>query len=395
MDAHPGTVMREAARDRSSDAAAGASHQNDLASEITKIHETPPIDAIPGTIAGLGGLTEVTTHPTWMRRDIDAALAVCGDLLRGLDACLPAIAAAIRAASPRFAIVCGRGSSGHAGTFLRYLLGLRGGLIAADASPSILTVHRAAPAMTGALFVVLSQSGRSPDLVATAAAARETGATTLAIVNDPVSPAALACAHVLPILAGPERAVAATKTVINTLAAGAALVAALAGDRMLGDAVAALPSRLADALTLAWDGWSDALVDAPVAYVLARGPALAIAQELALKLGECVGLPALAYSTAEFRHGPRAALAPGMPVLVLHSDDASAADTATLAEELRAAGNRVFVTGADLRAPPAADALIDPIALLVPGYGAIERAARLRGRDPDAPPGLSKVTRTL
>ena len=334
-----------------------------------------------------------------MRRDIDAAPAVCAEMLRALGDRLPALAAAIRSAAPGFAIVCGRGSSGHAGTFLRYLLGLRGGLIAAEASPSILTVHGAAPAMAGALFVLLSQSGRSPDLVATAAAARAAGATTLAIVNDPASPAAEACAHVLPILAGPERAVAATKTVINTLATGAALVAELAADRGLRDAVSVLPARLEAALQLAWDGWSDALVEAPTAYVLARGPALAIAQELALKLGECIGLPALAYSTAEFRHGPRAALAPGMPVLVLRSPDASADDTDALVAEMRGAGNTVFVAGAtgdmSLPVPATADPLIDPIALLVPAYGAIERAARRRGRDPDAPPGLSKVTRTL
>jgi glucosamine--fructose-6-phosphate aminotransferase (isomerizing) len=129
--------------------------------------------------------------------------------------------------------------------------------------------------------------------------------------------------------------------------------------------------------------------------VLARGPALAIAQELTLKLGECVGLPALAYSTAEFRHGPRAALARGMPVLVLRSDDASAGDTDGLTAELRDTGHTVFVAGADLPCPPPSDPLLDPVALLVPAYGAIERAARRRGRDPDAPPGLSKVTRTL
>jgi glucosamine--fructose-6-phosphate aminotransferase (isomerizing) len=350
---------------------------------------------MPATIAGRGGPKEVTPHPTWMRRDIDAAPAACAGLLRGLGLSLPKIAAALHAAPPRFAIVCGRGSSGHAGTFLRYLLGLRAGLIAAEASPSILTVHGAAPAMSGALFVLLSQSGRSPDLVATAAAARRAGAATVAIVNDPASPAAEACAHVLPILAGPERAVAATKTVINTLAAGAALVAELASDRPLREAVDRMPARLDHALALDWTTWSDALVPAPAAYVLARGPALAIAQELALKLAECVGLPALAYSTAEFRHGPRAALAPGMPVLVLRSDDTSAADTETLARELRDAGNAVFVAGADLPAPAPDDRLLDPVLALVPGYGAIERAARLRGRDPDAPPGLSKVTRTL
>jgi glucosamine--fructose-6-phosphate aminotransferase (isomerizing) len=387
--------MRETARDRRPDAAAGTRHQNDLASEIAKIHDIPPIEPSAGIIAGAGGRKEVTLQPTWMRRDIDAAPEVCAEMLRGLATCLPEIAAALRAGAPRFAIVCGRGSSGHAGTYLRYLLGIRAGLIAAEASPSIMTVHRAAPAMADALFVLLSQSGRSPDLVATAAAARAAGATTLAIVNDPHSPAARACAHVLPILAGRENAVAATKTVVNTLVAAAALVAALGADGPLRRAVEDQPARLAAARAMTWDAWSDALSDAPTAYVLARGPALAIAQELTLKLGECVGLPALAYSTAEFRHGPRAALARGMPVLVLRSDDASAGDTDALTAELRDTGHTVFVAGADLPCPPPSDPLLDPVALLVPAYGAIERAARRRGRDPDAPPGLSKVTRTL
>jgi hypothetical protein len=163
--------------------------------------------------------------------------------------------------------------------------------------------------MTGALFILLSQSGRSPDLVATAEAARAAGATTVAIVNDAASPAARACAHVLPILAGPERAVAATKTVVNTLVAGAALVATMADDAALRASLNRLPACLAGALALDWSVWTDTLRAGAPAYVLARGPALAIAQEIALKLAECAGIPALAYSTAEFRHGPRAALA--------------------------------------------------------------------------------------
>lgn len=341
----------------------------------------------------------MTAEPTWMRRDIDAAPDACAALIGSLADALPPVVAAIRRAAPRFAVVCGRGSSGHAGTFLRYLLGLRAGLVAAESSPSIVTVHAARPAMEGALFVLLSQSGRSPDLVAAAAAARAAGAVTLAVVNDAGSPAAGACAHVLPILAGAERAVAATKTVVNTLAAGAGLVAALAGDRPLHAALARLPARLDAARTMRWDVWSEALHGAGVAYVLARGPALAIAQEIALKLGECVGLPALAYSTAEFRHGPRAALTPGMPVLVLRSEDASAPDTDALVADLRAAGHAVFVAGGTeagrLAAPATDDALLDPVAMLVSAYGAIEAAARRRGRDPDAPPGLAKVTRTL
>ena len=336
-----------------------------------------------------------------MRQDIDAAPGACAALLAAAPDTLSALAATLRASAPRFAIVCGRGSSGHAGTYLRYLLGMRGGLIAAEASPSILTVHRATPAMDGALFILLSQSGRSPDLVAMADAARAASATTVAIVNDPGSPAALACAHVLPILAGPERAVAATKTVVNTLAAGAALVAALADDGGLRAGLALLPARLSAALDLDWSAWSDTLRPGAPAFVLARGPALAIAQEIALKLAECAGIPALAYSTAEFRHGPRAALAPGAPVLVLRGRDASAADTDALVADLRAQGARVFVAGAEdgadgaLPAPDTGDPLLDPIAALIPAYGAIEAASRRLGRDPDAPPGLSKVTRTL
>ena len=343
----------------------------------------------------------MTSQPSWMRQDIDAIPDACARLLAATPDALTGLAATLHATAPRFAIVCGRGSSGHAGTYLRYLLGLRGGLVAAEASPSILTVHRATPAMTGALFILLSQSGRSPDLVATAEAARAAGATTVAIVNDAASPAAQACAHVLPILAGPERAVAATKTVVNTLVAGAALVATMADDSALRASLNRLPACLAGALALDWSVWTDTLRAGAPAYVLARGPALAIAQEIALKLAECAGIPALAYSTAEFRHGPRAALSAGATVLVLRSRDASAGDTDALIAELRAQDARVFVAGATpadidaLPMPDTGDPLLDPVAALIPAYGAIEAASRRLGRDPDAPPGLSKVTRTL
>jgi glucosamine--fructose-6-phosphate aminotransferase (isomerizing) len=336
-----------------------------------------------------------------MRQDIDAVPDACAALRTAAPDTLDRLAAALRAGAPRFAIVCGRGSSGHAGTYLRYLLGLRGGLIAAEASPSILTVHRATPAMADALFILLSQSGRSPDLVASAQAARAAGAETVAIVNDAASPAAQACAHVVPILAGPERAVAATKTVVNTVVAGAGLVAAIAGDAALDAALDRLPAQLARALELDWSVWGDRLRAGAPTTILARGPALAVAQELALKLAECAGVPALAYSTAEFRHGPRAALAAGATALVLRSDDASAPDTDALVVDLRAQGARVFVAGAS---PAERDALpvvgvedphLDPVVMLIPAYGAIEAASRRLGRDPDAPPGLSKVTRTL
>jgi glutamine---fructose-6-phosphate transaminase (isomerizing) len=333
-----------------------------------------------------------------MRQEIDAIPASCAALVAQRERTIAPVAAAIRAFAPRFAMVCGRGSSGHAGTFARYLLGLRAGLVTAESSPSIVSLYRRELSMDGALFVLFSQSGRSPDLVASAEAARAAGAFTVAIVNDPDSPAARACAAVIPILAGPERSVAATKTVVNSLIAGAALVAELAEDRLLSAAIDRLPARLAAAAALDWSAWGERLVTAQTGYVLARGPALAIAQEIALKLAESAGLPCLAYSIAEFRHGPRAAMTAAMPALLLRHEDASADDADALLADLRDAGMDVASAGGPRGSLPWTgddDPALDPIVALAAAYRAIEALARARGRDPDAPPHLKKVTRTL
>lgn len=333
-----------------------------------------------------------------MRQEIDEIPAACARLLATRAAAIAPVAAAIRAFAPRFAVVCGRGSSGHAGTHLRYLLGLRAGLVTAESSPSIVSLYRRRLGMEGALFIVVSQSGRSPDLVASAEAARAAGAFTLAIVNDPESPAARACAGAIPILAGPERSVAATKSVVNSMVAGAALVAALAEDGALSAALERLPARLAAAAALDWRDWSEPLAPAAAAYVLARGPALAVALEIALKLAESTGLPSLAYSLAEFRHGPRAAMTAATPALLLRHGDESAGDADSLLGELRDGGMRVASVGGPAASLPWIgddDPLLDPIVALAAAYRAIESLAHARGRDPDAPPHLSKITRTV
>src|SRR5215475_9451155 len=128
------------------------------------------------------------------------------------------------------AVLCGRGSSGHVGVFLRYLIETRLHLPVSASAPSVITAFRKPLALRNALFIVVSQSGRSPDLVAATRSARESGARTVAIVNAASSPVADAAEFVLPIRAGPEHSVAATKTVIGSMAAGAGLVAELAGD---------------------------------------------------------------------------------------------------------------------------------------------------------------------
>ena len=332
-----------------------------------------------------------------MAREIGQIPALAGQLV-GRRREIAAIAGRIGAARPRFAILCGRGSSGHAGVYLHYLVETRLGMVAAHASPSVWSAYRCRPAMDCALFVVISQSGRSPDLVAATEAARAGGALTLAIVNDRASPAAAASELVLPIGAGDEQAVAATKTVVLSMIAGALVVAAAAADRALGAALDRLPGRLEAALCCDWSRWEESLVQAPAAFVAGRGHALGPVREIALKMAETLRLPALGYSAAELRHGPRAAITPATPVLVLRQDDAAAPGVDALVQALGESGETVFAAGGPagtLPWPGDDHPACDPVAMLVPAYRAIERAARRRGLDPDRPPHLSKVTETL
>ncbi|HEX4080256.1 MAG TPA: SIS domain-containing protein [Rhizomicrobium sp.] len=304
----------------------------------------------------------------------------------------------IRAFAPRVMVYCGRGSSGQVGVFLRYLFEVRLGMLVSAAAPSIVTAYHARPDMRGALFIVISQSGRSPDLVTATARARELGALTLAIVNDAGAPAARAAELVLPINAGPEQAVAATKTVALSMLAGARLVATLADDAGLADAISRLPARFADALACDWSPWTDALAAASAAFVTARGFALASAREIALKLTESLRLPSLAFSAAELRHGPRAAVTETTPVLALRPNDEPAPSVDELVRDLKASAASVFVAGGDCATLPWIGddhPVCDSIAMLMPAYRAIESAARHLGLDPDHPPHLAKVTQTL
>ncbi|MCP8936966.1 SIS domain-containing protein [Alsobacter sp. SYSU M60028] len=309
-----------------------------------------------------------------------------------------AAAAALARHPAPFAVICGRGSSGHAGVYLRYLIETRLGIVVSHTAPSVVTNYRKSSAMRGALFVVISQSGRSPDLVAATEAARESGALTLALVNVTASPVAEAAQLVVPLHAGPELAVAATKSVVSSMLAGARLVAEIAGDAELSGALVRSPERLRAALALDWQGWREALPQARAAFVAARGYGFGPAREIALKLSETLRLPALGYSAAELRHGPRAAIDRDTPVLALRQHDATAETVDGLVDDLRAAGESVFLAGGERSALPWIGddhPACDPVAMLVPAYLAIERAARAMGLDPDSPPFLKKVTETL
>jgi glucosamine--fructose-6-phosphate aminotransferase (isomerizing) len=332
-----------------------------------------------------------------MARETAEIPAVAERLLARTDL-FAAIAARIEQMKPRIVVFCGRGSSGHAGVYLRYLFEARLGLLGSAAAPSVVTAYQRPPDMRGALFVVISQSGRSPDIIKATEVARQSGALTLAIVNDENSPAAAASELILPIGAGTEHSVAATKSVALSMIAGAQLVAALARDDELKDCLHHLPVRLSGALACDWSAWADAVAGAAVSFVVGRGYGLGCVREIALKVAEILRVPALGYSAAELQHGPRASITPATPVLVLRQNDQAATAIDDFVRDLHDMGGTAFSAGGAAGTLPwigDGHPVCDPVLMLVPAYRAIEAAARRRGFDPDNPPHLRKVTRTL
>jgi glutamine---fructose-6-phosphate transaminase (isomerizing) len=297
-----------------------------------------------------------------------------------------------------FVVMCGRGSSGHAGVFLRYLIETQLGLAVSASAPSVSGVLKRPMKLKGALFIVISQSGRSPDLIEATRAARKAGARTLAIINAQNAPLATCAELVVPICAGPELSVAATKSVIGAMLAGTELVACLAPMAKLHTALDRMPDRLSRALKLNWHALAQALETAPCAYVAARGFGLGTAREIALKMAEVLHIQALAYSASELMHGPRAAVSAITPVLALRQSDPTRIAVDDLVAHLRAASIPVHDCGGTSGSLPWLGddhAALDAVTMLVPAYLAIEAAAKARGHDPDNPPHLSKVTRTL
>lgn len=330
-----------------------------------------------------------------MRTETLAAPEAVARCLAGTD--FAALGARLRELDPPFVLVSARGSSGHAGTALRYVVAQELGLVAAAGMPSIASVYNVHQKLKGALFLAVSQSGKSPDLIAEATAARESGAFTLAIVNDAQSPLAGLCDAVVDIQAGPERSVAATKTVMATLAAGLALVEAWSSRTR--PALARLPARMEEASRLDWTALETMLSAAHNLFIVGRGPGLGIAEEAGLKLAETCGLPALAFSAAELAHGPRALAGAAFPIVALLAEDPTLAPAREILEPLAASVpvlSTVDLAGATrLPSLPPDDPVCDLATLLLRFYLAAEVASRARGRDPDRPPGLAKVTRTI
>lgn len=308
---------------------------------------------------------------------------------------------ALRRTDPRLIVTVARGSSDHAATYLKYAAELTCGLPVASVGPSVASIYGRALKLSGAACIGISQSGQSPDIVQMMQSAGRGGALTLAITNDANSPMGQACNHCLPLHAGLETSVAATKTFITSVLAGLSLLAEWQQDKALIAAISALPPTMEQALRLDWSPLTARLTGAKSAFVLGRGPAYAIACEAALKLKETCGLQAEGYSAAEVLHGPSAIVQTHFPVLVLAVADAAQPHVVATAERLAAQGADVFITGVaakgatTLLATPALHPLLDPLVLAVSFYSFVENLSRQRGFDPDTPPHLRKVTETL
>ncbi|QFI68774.1 SIS domain-containing protein [Sinorhizobium alkalisoli] len=305
----------------------------------------------------------------------------------------------LRHDGPRFLVSCARGSSDQAVTYFKYLLETRLGIPLASIGPSIASVYDAPLRLDGAALLTVSQSGGSPDLVSLQAKARGAGARAVALLNETDSPVGKGADTILPMCAGPEKAVAATKSFVASLVALASVIASWSEDKELLDALQRLPEALAKSLACDWTPASIHVASAHSLYTISRGPGLAIAGEAALKFKETCRLHAEAYSAAEVRHGPIALARDRFAALVFANGDQSDTSILDAADHLSAAGARVFIVGGTspgaLPVATAPHALLAPICHAVNFYRFVETLSVSLGENPDAPALLRKVTETV
>jgi len=316
------------------------------------------------------------------------------------------VAAAFRRDDIRYVLVASRGSSSNAARYAQYLLGRANRVPVMFATPSLYTIYEQPPRLDGAIVVGISQSGASPDVGAVLAEARKQGRPTVALTNDPRSPLAEHADAVLPLEAGDERAVAATKTYVNSLGAIALLFSAIGDDTVARAELERMPEALAAQIALSFSTAAplDEYADGAGATVVARGINYCTAYETALKIRELSGLVVEAYSPADLLHGPIAAIRPGWPVIAIGPTGPAQQSIADVLPPLEERGARLLVVSdvpellARAHTPlPLVSGVpewLSPLTAVIPGQVTAMRLAELRGLDVDSPPGLEKITLT-
>ncbi|MFS4437447.1 SIS domain-containing protein [Paracoccaceae bacterium GXU_MW_L88] len=337
---------------------------------------------------------------TKMREEIFEIPSAVERLLTQGETAITSSAARARELDPRFLISVARGSSDHACAYLKYTSELILKRPMASVGPSVNSVYGVDLDAKGALGISISQSGQSPDIVSMTESLRRQGALTVAITNNGESRLAAAADTTLPIHAGPELSVAATKTFVTSLVAGLWLLAEIKQDAELIAAIKALPGYLEEATKCDWSAAAEAM-NGQSLFTLGRGPSWPISSEAALKFKETCLIHAESYSSAEVLHGPVSIVDEGFPVIAFAAGDVAEEGIAKTADALAFKGANVFAltdkvtSAATLPHVRTAHWLTDPIAAIVSFYGMVESVAVRRGIDPDTPRHLNKVTETV
>jgi glutamine---fructose-6-phosphate transaminase (isomerizing) len=343
---------------------------------------------------------------SWLETELREQPAALARLLEHQGGRAAEVAAAFRRDDVRYVLIASRGSSSNAARYAQYVLGRANRVPVMFATPSLYTIYGQPPRLDGAIVVGISQSGASPDVRAVLAEARRQGRPTLALTNDPGSPLAGEAELVLPLEAGEEKAVAATKTYINSLGAIALVFSAIGEDDAARAELERVPALLEEQIELSF-ATAPALAayaDVVGATVVGRGVNYGTAFEIALKIRELSGLVVEAYSPADLMHGPIAAVRPGWPVIAVAPTGPAYASVAEIVPALAARQARLLAVSdvpellaqADTPLPLVAGIpeWLSPLAAVVPGQVTAMRLAQMRGLDVDNPAGLRKVTLT-
>ena len=338
--------------------------------------------------------------PTLMHQEAAETANIIARLSKTNGKLFAQLGARLRKSPPRAVITNARGSSDHAALYAKYLISTAVGIPVVSAPPSISSVYERDMAVADWLCLSISQSGKSPDIVRTAESMKRSGALTLALINEGASLLATVSDIEIPLLAGPEKSVAATKSYIASLVTCLWIVAEWTQDTELLSEIERLPELLDKAWQLDWSSPLNQLVDCSGLFVIGRGLGLGIANEAALKFKETCQIHAEAFSAAECSHGPLALLGPKFPALVFSQSDASEHSVRQLVARMQTMDAPVYLAGSSiegtislptLKAHPA----IQPILMIQSFYRAVADLSLERGLNPDRPPALKKVTETV
>lgn len=306
-----------------------------------------------------------------------------------------------------YIVIAARGSSDNAGRYAQYLFGSMNRIPVALTTPSLFTLYGTPPNLEGALVISISQSGMSPDIVETVKNANSQGCTTICITNKADSPLALESEYTIPIHAGAEKAVAATKSYTNSLIALAMLCGAFSGDQEFTDLIKKIPQWLQTTIDSAQKEINKIQRYRYIesCAVLSRGLNYCTAFEIALKVKELTGINANPYSSADFKHGPIATVYNGFPVFVIAPHGQVFSDMKQMVQELVERRAEVISVSNDegilqasnlgFRIPDDLPESLSPIASTIPGQFFGRQIAIERGLNPDSPEGLHKVTETF